>query len=437
MISQESVLGLLLLLLGLFGVGAVTALLLLLVLLLLLLLLLLVSLLLVLLLLLGFALGTSVSVLLLDLDLVTEEQTFLLELVHDVVHDLLVLSGLDSLVQEVQTLLHLLLEGLSELGGGVNREVIDTGSDGALVGQVSGNSTLVFLAGSSDERRVEDQTVFGSLTLGLQSSEQSLLGTEDLNGRGGVLRQVGQTTGVGNELGADDLTGEGGEVGGDGAHSLLEIIGEGLAVLNQLNTTFREALDLGAVTFVHVLTHRNFGSVDDLLSFFIIKNDLLDLFFHVVSDVVSLLKREDELGEDHVIIDDFAQLGEMPREPLLQAHAEGVDVLVELLDQRDGLNNRLVLPVHVGGALLSGVAMTQTQLSTADVFVFHLLHELHDVRSDASLQLGNRVVERSREPGLVENLLAHLGVHNAEHEFLLLRRFRGGQVGSQEIFESV
>lgn len=39
-----------------------------------------------------------------------------------------------------------------------------------------------------------DETVFGSVTLGLESSEKGLFGAEDLDSRSGVLGQVGEGT---------------------------------------------------------------------------------------------------------------------------------------------------------------------------------------------------------------------------------------------------
>jgi hypothetical protein len=97
-----------------------------------------------------------------------------------------------------------------------------------------------------------------------------------------------------------------------------------------------------------------------LLSLFIIKNNILQLFFHFVSDVFSLLNEIDKLGENVVIIDDSSQLWEMPREPFLESHHKSVNVFIQLLNKSDCLNNWFVLPVDISGALLSGKGMTKT-----------------------------------------------------------------------------
>ena len=100
-----------------------------------------------------------------------------------------------------------------------------------------------------------------------------------------------------------------------------------------------------------------------------------------------------ELGEDLVVIDDFGQLGEVPREPFFEPHAEGVNVLVQLLDQSNCLNNGFVLPVHVGGALLAGEGVTQTELGSSHIFIVDFLHDLDEVRLDSSHQLGDGLIK--------------------------------------------
>ena len=60
-----------------------------------------------------------------------------LQLLDDFVHGFLVLSWLDTLRQELESLLHLVLQGLSELGSWSFTEAIHSRSDGALVGKVS------------------------------------------------------------------------------------------------------------------------------------------------------------------------------------------------------------------------------------------------------------------------------------------------------------
>lgn len=80
------------------------------------------------------------------------------------------------------------------------------------------------MLGSSlaDHAGVVDETVLGSVLLGLQRSEESFFSSEDLNCRGGVLGQVEEGTSVGDEAGADELTEENSQVGSNRGHSVLK-----------------------------------------------------------------------------------------------------------------------------------------------------------------------------------------------------------------------
>ena len=52
-------------------------------------------------------------------------------------------------------------------------------------------------------------------------------------------------------------------------------------------------------------------------------------------------------GEDEVVWDDGLELGEVPAVPLLDAHGEGVDVLVHLIQQRDRLDDHVVCATRI------------------------------------------------------------------------------------------
>ena len=93
----------------------------------------------------------------------------------------------------------------------------------------------------------------------------------------------------------------------------------------------------------------------------------------------------------------------MPREPLLQSHTKSVDIFIQLLDKSNGLNNWLVLPVDIGGALVSGETMSKTELGSSHICFLNLLHDFDEVSSHSSVQLSNGVVESCGETGLGED----------------------------------
>jgi hypothetical protein len=122
------------------------------------------------------------------------------------------------------------------------------------------------------------------------------------------------------------------------------------------------------------LTHGDLGSLNYLLSLFLIKNELSELLLHIFCNILTLLNEVDDLAENRVVGDDFTELGEMPREPLLQAHDESVNVLIHGFNEGNGLDDGLVLTVHISGALLTGVLMGKTELGTGHVLIGELLH---------------------------------------------------------------
>jgi hypothetical protein len=147
-----------------------------------------------------------------------------LELIKHLLHRVLILLGLSASGEEVEALLHLLLELLSEGGSlGLLGEGVDAGGDRALVREVARDATLVLLTGTADEGRVEDKTVLRGLALGLKGAEEGLLGTQDLDGGGWVLSEVNQGARVGNQFGADHFTDQSSKVRGNCIHSLSQV----------------------------------------------------------------------------------------------------------------------------------------------------------------------------------------------------------------------
>lgn len=163
-----------------------------------------------------------------------------------------------------------------------------------------------------------------------------------------------------NELWSNNVTDQGSKIWSNSIHSLLQVLCERITELDELDTSLRKAFDLMAIDIWHILSHRDFGSINNLLSFFIIKNNILDCFFHFVSNIVTLFNLVDQLCENNVVIDDFCKLWEMPWEPFFQTHNKSIDILVHLLNKGNGLNNWFVLPVDVLCTSVSWEAMTKT-----------------------------------------------------------------------------
>jgi len=171
-----------------------------------------------------------------------------------------------------------------------------------------------------------------------------------------------------DQLGTDDLTDKGLEIGGDSVHTVLEVISELFAEVNEVSDTLSPLADLELVTLGHVHTHGNLGSFNDLVCLLLVLGDLKENFSLIIGHVVTAsVESVHQLGVDGIIIDDLGHFGEVPSEPLLQAHAEGVDVLVHLVDECDSLNNWLVLAVDILSAAVARVGVTKTELGSLDI----------------------------------------------------------------------
>ena len=242
-------------------------------------------------------------------------ESFSLELIEHLLHGIGVLLGLSAGSEELESLFHLLLQFLSK-GRSLMLlalcERVNTRSDRALVGQVTGDATLILLACTPDEGRVEDETILRGLTTGLQGSEKGLLRTQDLDSRGGVLCEICQRPRVRDQLRADHLTNKGSQVRGNCIHSCFQILLELLTELDLFNNSLSEFLDLDDISLRHVLSHGDLGSIDDLLSLILIEDNLSELVLELIINVVALLNKSDDLAEDVVVGDDPGKLGEVP-----------------------------------------------------------------------------------------------------------------------------
>lgn len=189
-------------------------------------------------------------------------------------HHVHVLAGSGAGVVEVQALLDLVAQLLSVGLRGLVDERVDSGGDGALVGEVPRDSALVLGRGAADERRVVDETVLGGVALGLQGAEQGLLGTQDLHGGGGALGQGSEGAGLLDQAGRDGLADQGAEVGRDGGHLLLEVRVQLLAVQGQRDHAVGEDDDVEHVLLGGVHAHGGLGGLHHALGGLLVSQDL-------------------------------------------------------------------------------------------------------------------------------------------------------------------
>jgi hypothetical protein len=95
---------------------------------------------------------------------------------------------------------------------------------GALGSKGTRNFTLEFGGSGTDEGGLIDDTIFGSVVLGLYGFEQGLFGAEDLDSGGRALSKVDETSSMADKSGTNKLSNNCSQVGGKGLHSVLQIL---------------------------------------------------------------------------------------------------------------------------------------------------------------------------------------------------------------------
>ena len=275
-----------------------------------------------------------------------------------------------------------MLESLTELGGWLLREVVNSGSDGALVGKESRNSALVLGSGSANERGVVQKTVFGSVPLSFQCSEEGLLGTKNLNGRGGVLGKVGQATSVRDKTSTDNFSNQCRKVRSNDTHLRDQVGVERFAVLGKADDSLGKSDHVLHVGFGDFLTHTVLGSINDALSdTLIILHKGSDVMQVLVGEVLLVLDVQSKLGVARIVGHDLDEFREMPRVPFSDTHRECVDSLVKLIKDSNGLDDVVVITLHGELDLGTRIGVTKTKLGSGHVSLTKLLQQLCGMQS--------------------------------------------------------
>ena len=278
-----------------------------------------------------------------------------------------------------------MLESLTELGGWLLREVINSGSDGALVGKESRNSALVLGSSSANERGVVQETVFGSVPLSLQSSEEGLLCTKNLNGRGGVLGKVGQATSVRDKTGTDNFSNQRRKVRSNDTHLRDQVGVKRFAVLGKADDSLGKSDHVLHVGLGDFLAHTVLGSINDALSdTLIILHKGSDVMQVLVGQVLLVLDVQSKLGVARIVGHNLDEFREMPRVPFSDTHRECVDSLVKLVKDSNGLDDVVVVTLHGELDLGTRIGVTKTKLGSGHVSLTKLLQLFCGVQSKST-----------------------------------------------------
>mmetsp|Transcript_38696 Transcript_38696/g.120385 ORF Transcript_38696/g.120385 Transcript_38696/m.120385 type:complete len:450 (-) Transcript_38696:449-1798(-) len=304
----------------------------------------------------------------------------LVHLLDGLLHDLDVFPRRGALREEGQALLHLVAQLLAEDCGRLLGEVVDARGEGALVREVPGDAPLVLLLCTADEGGVEDEAVLGGVALRLQRAEERLLGPEDLHCRGRVLCEVREASGVRDEPGADDLADQGAEVGGDQVHLRLQVLVQALAHARELDDLVCKVVDVLHVHLHDVLTHGHPQRLQNVVRHLLCAAGLHELLLALVGgEGAPHADHAGDLCVGDVVCHDLRQLRKVPGVPLADAHREGIDVLVQVVEQGDRVDDRLVLAVGVELHPAAAEAVAQTKPCLVEVQLVEVLDKPREV----------------------------------------------------------
>lgn len=104
-----------------------------------------------------------------------------------------------------------------------------------------------------------DQTILGRIVLSFQSTEESLLGTQNLHSAGGVFSKVGEGACMTDQPCTNQFTNESSEIGGNGVHSVTEIFRELCAIFGDGDDLIAEVVDVIYVLVRNFATHADLG----------------------------------------------------------------------------------------------------------------------------------------------------------------------------------
>lgn len=215
---------------------------------------------------------------------------------------------------------------------------------------------------------------------------------------------------------------EGGEVGCDAFHLLAhEALELGLE-LEVRNDVLAEGTERDLVDFGEVVAHGVPRAVEDALGDFAVLDEFFELLEALFAEAVFVADEVAQARVGLVVGHKLDELGEVPAVPLFEAHDEGVEVLLHLVEHRERVDDRLVLSVHVELDQLARkrVAHAQAGLRQLDRVAFsHALEVGAEVRPNASVQLHHGLVERALDAHLRRNISCKVSVQDRQQ--LLLR----------------
>lgn len=256
--------------------------------------------------------------------------------------------------------------------------------------------------------------------------KEGFLSTKDLNSRGRILSQVGETARVRDEPSSDVITDQAGEIGRHLVDLRVQVLLQTLAVVEHLDDARSEHLDVDEIDGRDVHAHRRLGRVYDRLRLRRVHDHFFELLQQIVRHFFAVLNDLHAFRVHVVVRDDFDELREMVAVPFSEkktlifncfqgvfklylgyyspnSHRKRVDILIELIEQINSLNDHIINSIDVELDLGSGVSVSETELSLRLALVGQSLDEIGEMGTNAAQNLGHHTgVGANDSGGLVD-----------------------------------
>mmetsp|Transcript_71989 Transcript_71989/g.158972 ORF Transcript_71989/g.158972 Transcript_71989/m.158972 type:complete len:327 (+) Transcript_71989:757-1737(+) len=224
---------------------------------------------------------------------------------------------------------------------------------------------------------------------------------------------------MGDQPGANDLADQSGQVGGHQIHLGLEVVMKGLSHICQFDDFTGEVLNVFHVHLDDILAHRHLQGFQNLIGHLFGATGLgqgLLVACIAISDTNNL----GNLGIGDVVCDDPRELWKVPGVPLTNTHGEGVDVLVQVVQQGNGVHNGFVLTIGIQLHPMPAESVAKAKTCLIQVVLTQVLHQTVEVHAAPAEQLLHRLAVSDGE--LLRQGLPELGVVDAQLVALLFLR---------------
>jgi len=177
------------------------------------------------------------------------------------------------------------------------------------------------------------------------------------------------------------------------------------------------------------LSHGELGCFDDAHRLVLFTENLrqrvLEILLRIWRNRAFVFDAQRDTGVEIIVGDDLDQFREMPAVPFADTHDEGVDVLVEGVEESDGLDDHVVGPLDVELHLVPGEGVRERQLGDVErADPFRTLHQVLDehgeMHPDASHEFADVEARGAGNRALLLDCLAERGLRNAELELSLV-----------------